>query len=140
MMSLRPRESDLGEKILLKWLQSDFDWAEDESRANAGSLLAFAELLSVVGQECAAIPVAVKNSRNFVDNVRVTSPRHAHVPLESRHLRRVREIRRPDVSRREAGSPMKKPAFRVQSSGSGVIGHPNLCPSPLEGIERASFC
>jgi hypothetical protein len=29
MMSLRPGESDLGEKILLKWLQSDFDWAED---------------------------------------------------------------------------------------------------------------
>ncbi len=94
------------------------------------------ELFPIVGDEVAAVPVALKHGTDLRHDARVPRPRDADVPLKAADLRRVGEVRRADVRGSEAGMPMKEPRFRMEARRRDVVGDPNLHPGGDERIER----
>ena len=93
--------------------------------------------VGLVGDEVAALPVAVEHRAELVDHVRVAGRRDADVPLESGHLGRVREIRRADVGRREPRATMEHPRLRVQPRRAEVVRDPDLGAEVDELVERS---
>jgi hypothetical protein len=135
-----PGERDLFEQPLLKWLGAQLDGAELHTRLRGRQELEPGEeLVLLVRHKVAAVPVALEDGNDLVDDVRVASTGHSHVPLEPADLRGVREIRRADVRRREAGAAVEQPRFGMQPRGARVIRDANLGAELMERVERARF-
>ena len=115
-------------------------WAQRESgRAVALGLGAREELLAIVGDEVAAVPVGLEDRRDLVDDARVAGARRPNVPLEAADLRRVRQVRRADVGGRETGTPVEQPRLRVESGAGLVVGDANIGAEVAKLIERPRF-
>ena len=96
VMTTLPREFDEFEQPFLERVRPQLDRAEDHVRAAvgaAGPLPLIVELVWVVGNEVAGLPVAVEHGAELGNDVRVAGGRCSNVPLQPRHLRRVGEIR-----------------------------------------------
>ena len=73
MMPLLTREFDLLEQPLLERLRTKLDRAEDECRAPVARRRLLGEDRRVVGHEIAAVPVALEDRGDFVDDVGIAS-------------------------------------------------------------------
>ena len=93
MVSAVSGQCDLLEQTFLERLRSQLDRAHRELRgADSFGVCPRDELLAIVGYEVAAVPVALENGGNFVDDAQVAGARNSNVPLETVDLRRVRKI------------------------------------------------
>ena len=97
--------------------------------------LLLVELVGVVGDEVAGLPVAVEHGGELVDDVGVAGGRGPDVPLEPGDLRRVGEVRRADVGGREAGAPVEDPRLGVEAGAAEVVGDPDLGAEVGELVE-----
>ena len=123
VVALLAGQCDLFEQPLLKRFQAA---ARSGSERRVGPcafrrVRAREELLALVGNEVAVVPVALEDRGDLVDHVRVARTRHADIPFEPANLRRVGEVRRADVGRREARVAVKQPRLRVQAGRAGVV-------------------
>ena len=81
---------DLLEQPLLEGRRAQLDRAEDDEGAvvgAAGAGLLLVELVGVVGDEVAGLPVAVEHGLELVDDVGVAGGRGPDVPLQPGDLR-----------------------------------------------------
>ena len=138
VVPLLAREDQLLEQSLLKRFRSQLR-RRDERLRRAGRLFfrSLQEFLSVVRSEIRVVPIALKDGGHLVDHARIPSARNPDVPFEPDHLRRVREIRRTDVGRRESGTAIEQPCLRMQPRAAGVIRHPHLSAKITQLLKRA---
>jgi hypothetical protein len=104
--------------------------------AGGGELGALAELGGVERHEVAALPVGLEHRRHPADHLGVADARHPHVPLQPRHHRAVRQVRRADVRRGAPAGAVEQPRLRVQARGRRVVRDPHLHTRLLERGER----
>ena len=125
---------------LLERQRAQLDRAQDHLgtavRADGSNLLAL-ELLGPVRDEVAAGPVAVEHRGELRHNVVVPCLGDADVPLETGDLRRVRQVRGPDVRRREARPPVEDPGLGMEPGRREVVGDPHVRTDGGELVERA---
>ena len=96
MMAPLSREFDEFKQPFLERVRPQLDRAEDHIRAAVGAanpLPLIVELVGVVGNEVAGLPVAVEHSAELRNDVRIAGSRCSNVPLQPSHLRRVGQIR-----------------------------------------------
>ena len=94
------------------------------------------ELGRVVGDEVAALPVALEDRVELGEHVGVAGRRRADVPLQAGDLGRVGEVRRADVGGREARAAVEDPRLGVQAGGAEVVGDPHVGAEVGELVER----
>src|SRR3546814_8170758 len=80
---------DLLQKPRLKWFGADLHGTEVNARAAGGRLRQLPEFGFVERSEIVIVPIAVEHSGKLVDDVGISSSRNSHIPLQTRHLRRV---------------------------------------------------
>ena len=139
MVAALARQLDQLQQPLLERVGPQLDRAEDDLWAGvgpAGRAPLLVELVGVVGDEVAALPVAVEHGGELGDDVGVAGCRGPHVPLEPGHLRRVGEVRRADVGGREAGPAVEDPRLGVQARRAEVVGDAHLGAEVDELVER----
>jgi hypothetical protein len=133
-------QCDLLEETLLERLRPQLDRAHREPRStNSFGVGPREELLAIVRNEVTAVPVALEDGGDLVDDARIAGARHAKVPLETANLRRVRQIRRADIGRRKARTPVEEPRLRMESGAGLVVGHPNVGAELTKFIEGLRF-
>ena len=140
MVAALPGERDLLEQAFLEGLRPKLDWAHHERDVvviRSSRLLS--EHVSVVGDEVAAVPVALEHRGDFVDDVGVAGAGDANVPLQACDLRGVGQIRGADVGRRESGLTVEQPRLRVQARAGDVVGHSDVRAKVTKRIERGAF-
>src|SRR4051812_22803833 len=104
MVTTLAGQFDQLEEALLEGPGSELDGTEDHlwaSLGTPGAASLLVELRRVVRDEVTVLPIAVEHGGELVDDVRIARRRGPDVPLEASHLCRMREIRRPDIRRRE---------------------------------------
>ena len=139
-MPVAARDLHLLEQAFLERQRPKLDRAEDHLRAAVGAPCAFAltlECRRVERNEVARCPVALEHSLELRQHGRVSGRRRTHVPLQPRHLRRVREVRRTDVGGGEPRVAMEHPRLRVQPCRRHVVRHPHLSTQIDELLDRS---
>src|SRR3569623_188061 len=135
MVPAAPGQCDLLEETFLERLWAKLDGTQRESRCSGVfGLRASEELFAVVRHEVATVPIGLEDGRDFVDDARVASARRSNVPFEATDLRRMRQVRRADVRRREARTPVEQPRLRVQTGAGHVVGDANVGTKPTKLI------
>lgn len=126
------------QEAFLERLGAEFDRAEDDVWAavsSAASAKLVLELRWLVVDEVAALPVAVEHGTELGDDVGVPGCSDPHVPLQPRHLRGVRQVRRPDVGGREPRATVEHPRLRMETRGAHVVGDAYIGAEARELIE-----
>ena len=128
MVPTLARERDLLEQALLERFGPKLDRTEEDHEVRPRRAVSAANCRGVIRHEIAAVPIALEHRRDLVDDVRISRAGHPDVPFEAADLRRVRQIRRADVGRREARPAMKQPGLGVQARGAHVVRHADVRP------------
>ena len=134
------RQRDLFEQPLLERFEAKLDGTEDDDGPGVGAAGSFGlvvELFRVVGNEVAALPVALEDGLELGEDVGVAGRRGTDVPLEAGDLGGVREVRRADVGGREAGAAVEHPGLGVEAGGAEVVGDPHVGAEAGELVERS---
>ena len=138
VVALLAGDVDLLEQPLLEGRRAQLDRAEDDERAvvgAAGAALLLVELVGVVGDEVAGLPVAVEHGLELVDDVGVAGGRGPDVPLQPGDLRLVGEVGGADVGGGEAGAPVEHPGLGVEAGAAEVVGDADLGAQVGELVE-----
>jgi len=136
-VTLVQRDRELLEQRLLERPELDLDRAEQQGRPDAFDARAPRELLAVVVDEVAPLPVAVEDGAELLDGVAIPGFGDADVPLEAGHLRGVREVGRADVRGRVAARAVEDPGLRVQARRGRVVRDADVGAESRELVERA---
>ena len=137
MVALVAGEDDVLEQRLLEGRSSSSIGLSSVTSVAQELLRAPRELLRVVRDEVAALPVAREDRRHLRDGVRIPDRGDANVPLQPEHLRRVREVRRADVRGRVAALAVEDPRLRVEPRRRSVVRDLDLGAEPLQLVESA---
>ncbi len=124
-----PRQLDLLQQPLLERVRPDLGGAQDHALGGRPvAVQGEGEAGGVVWLEVRFLPVAVEDRGHLLDDGAVARARDADVPLEARHLGRVREVGRAHVRGGEAGVAVEEPGLGVEARGGGVVGHAHVRP------------
>jgi hypothetical protein len=111
------RKFQLLEEPFLERFRAQLDGAQEDLRARGRCRSEVPKkVLAHVGDEVAAVPVALEHRRDLVDDVPIASARDPNVPLKAGHLGGVGEVRGTDVARRKPRLAVEQPRLGVESS------------------------
>lgn len=139
MVPALPRQRDLLEQALLERFGPQLDRTQKDDGSGRGTSRFGGKPGGVIRDEIAAVPIALEHRGDLVDDVGISRTRHPDVPFEAADLRRVRQIRRADVDRREPRPSMKQPRLRVQARGADVIRHADVRAEIAERVKGSPF-
>lgn len=142
VMASSSRQLDQFEQTFLEGERAQLDRAEDDAWSAVGPPGAFTfvvELNGIVRNELVRCPVALEHCAELGNHVWVSAGGHADVPLQSRDLCRVSEVRRTDVGRREARPSMKHPRLRMKPGGAEIVRDADLRAEADELVKRPTF-
>ena len=114
-------------------------WRRDRARLVLGiqrGLQTVAVDPRVVGLELGLVPVLLERGPDPVDDPRVVDGRGSDIPLQPVEQRRVRQVRRSDIGRVEAGVALEEPGLRVQSRLGRLVRDLDLRPQAHELVQR----
>src|SRR5579862_3482602 len=113
-------ELDLFEKSFLEGLEPDLDGTERDFQSIALPACR-EEPVVVVLLEVVLLPVTLEDRADLLDHGAVSPRRRTHVPFETGHLGRVREIGRPNVGRGVSRIPVEQPGLSVKARARRIV-------------------